>query len=298
MELRQLEYLVTILDEGTFTKAADRLRIAQSAISHHIAKLERDVGVQLLRRERPLVLPTPAGELFAARARQILADVGSARDELQSLRGHLIGEVTFGATLPAASIDLPDLLAGFRRAYPGVRLRLREGTGAELTQMVHSDALDLAIVSLSPTDLPRGLVGRVIDHDHLVLAGPVGHPFEDYDVIPVEKLDGMELISFREGASLRDAADAVLSAHGVVPLVVIESNEMSVLLGLIAGGLGLGIVPEVFVAQSSLPLWSRPLHPAITPPLSLTWRDRRRRSPAANAYLRHMLTKTAPQPTE
>ena len=90
--------------------------------------------------------------------------------------------------------------------------------------MVHSDALDLAIVSLSPADLPRGLVGRVIDHDHLVLAGPAGHPFEDLDVIPVQKLDGMELISFREGASLRDAADAVLSAHGVVPLVVIESN--------------------------------------------------------------------------
>jgi DNA-binding transcriptional LysR family regulator len=80
----------------------------------------------------------------------------------------------------------------------------------------------------------------------------------------------------------------VLSAHGVVPLVVIVSNEMSVLLGL-------GIVPEVFVTQSSLPLWSRPLHPTITPPLSLIWRDRRRRSPAANAYLRHMLKNTRPR---
>lgn len=79
MELRQLEYLVTILNEGSFTKAASRLHIAQSAVSHHVSKLERDMGVQLLRRERPKILPTPAGELFAARAVKILAEVAAAR---------------------------------------------------------------------------------------------------------------------------------------------------------------------------------------------------------------------------
>lgn len=289
MELRQLEYLVTILDEGTFTRASARLQIAQSAISHHVSRLEREVGVQLLNRARPHVLPTPAGELFAARARQILADIGSAKDELASLRGHLVGEVTFGATSPAASIDLPRLLVSFRGSYPGVRVRLREGTGPELIAMVHSDVIDLAIVSVHPGDLPRGVVGTVIDTDHLVLAGPAGHRFEHQDRTAIGELDGAELISFREGSSLRQAADAVLASHGVVVSVVVESNEMSVLLGLISCGLGLGIIPEAFAAQSALPLWSHPLDPPITPPLSLIWRDGRRRSPAAEAFLRHML---------
>jgi DNA-binding transcriptional LysR family regulator len=197
--------------------------------------------------------------------------------------------VTFGATPLAASIHLPRLLASFRAAYSGVRVRLREGTGLELIAMVHSDVIDLSIVSAHPDDLPRGVVGTVIDTDHLVLAGPIGHPLENRDRIDIRELDGAELISFREGSGLRQAADAVLTGNGVVASVVIESNEMSVLLGLIAYGLGLGIIPEAFAAPSALPLWSHPFDPTITPALSLIWRDGRRRSPAAEAFLRHML---------
>ncbi|WP_021592009.1 LysR family transcriptional regulator [Actinomadura welshii] len=292
MELRQLEYLVTILNEGSFTKAASRLHIAQSAVSHHVSKLERDMGVQLLRRERPKILPTPAGELFAARAVKILAEVAAARDELSSLRGHTVGEVTFGSTLPTASLDLPGILAGFRRRYPGVRVRLREGTRQELVSMVQQDTIDLAVVSIDPLQLPHGTTGVVVDHDHLVLAGPPGHPFEHYDTAPAHALDGMDLISFRKGAGLRDAADTVLREAGVVPNIVIESNEVSVLLGLIAHGLGLGIIPRGFVALAFQPIWSIPFDPPIRPPLSLIWRESRHLAPAADAFLHHIKTST------
>lgn len=292
MELRQLEYLVTILGEGTFTKAASRLHIAQSVISHHVARLERELGVQLLRRERPEVLPTPAGELFAARAQQVLAEVAAARDELSSLRGQTVGQVMFGATLPTATLDLPALLADFRHSYPGVRIRLREGTGPELVFMVRDDSIDLAVVSIEPSDLPRGVLGTVIDSDHLVLVGPPGHPLAHHDTVPIHELDGVDLISFREGSNLRHAADVVLRSAGVMPNVIIESNEMSVLLGLIANGLGLGILPKGFVDRSSEPVWSVPFDPPITPPLTLVWRDGRRRSPAAEAFLRHVAATT------
>ena len=288
MELRQLEYLITVVDLGTFTRAAQRLHIAQSAVSHHIGALERELGVELLHRSRPAVTPTPAGELFCARARRILAEATSARDEAASLRGHTVGQVTFGATIPAASLDVPEIIARFRLDYPGVRVRLREGTGPELLDMVRDDTIDLAVVSVEPDRLPAGLAGFVVDTDDLRLTGPPGHPFESYEIVPVRELDGVELISFREGAGLRAAADQVLNEAGATPNIIIESNEMPVLLGLVAHGLGLAILPAAFADQSQQATWSRPLDPPVRPSLTLVWRDRRRRSPAAEAFLHHL----------
>jgi DNA-binding transcriptional LysR family regulator len=296
MELRQLEYLVTVLDEGTFTAAGIRHRIAQSAISHHIGKLERELGVQLLQRQRPAILPTPPGEMFAARARRILAEVKAAKEELSSLRGHTVGTVRFGATIPAASLDVPGLLGAFRRDYPGVRVMLQEGTGPELIDMVSHDNIDIAMVSVSEDRLPAGVASVLIDIDHLVVAGPIGHRLEAHETVAVTELAGEDIITFRDGAGLREAAEAVLRDAGVTVNVVIESNEMPVLVGLISHGLGMAMLPSAFVEQSTWPLWSRPLDPPIDPPLYLIWRDGRRRSPAADAFLRH-LVRESPEPT-
>jgi DNA-binding transcriptional LysR family regulator len=134
--------------------------------------------------------------------------------------------------------------------------------------------------------------------DHLVLAGPPGHPLERLDVVPVQELDRVELVSFRAGAGLRHAADIVLEEAGVTPQVVVESNEMPVLVGLVSHGVGLAIIPHAFVEQSVHQVWARPLAPPITPSLILIWRDGRRRSPAAEAFLRHIAVSTSPPEDE
>jgi DNA-binding transcriptional LysR family regulator len=154
--------------------------------------------------------------------------------------------------------------------------------------MVRSDTIDIAIVSTEPSDLPGGIASKIIDVDHLMLAGPHGHRLEHYDVVPVRELDGCDMISFRPGAGLRHAADVVLAEAGVTANIVIESNEMPVLVGLVSHGLGLAILPEAFIEHAHDQVWGRPLDPAITPPLALIWRERRRRSPAAEAFLRHI----------
>jgi DNA-binding transcriptional LysR family regulator len=169
-----------------------------------------------------------------------------------------------------------------------VRVRLREGTGPELLDMVRDDTIDLAVVSVEPDHLPAGLTGFVVDTDDLRLTGPAGHPFESYEIVPARELDGVELISFREGAGLRAAADQVLNEAGATPNIIIESNEMPVLIGLVAHGLGLAILPVAFIDQSQQATWSRPLDPPVRPSLTLVWRERRRRSPAAEAFLRHL----------
>jgi DNA-binding transcriptional LysR family regulator len=127
--------------------------------------------------------------------------------------------------------------------------------------MVRQGALDLAIVSAEPAELPHDLDAEVIDVDHLVLVGPPGHP-QGVEPIPVAALDGVELIGFRARAGLRQAAEIAYEAAGVAPQVIVESNEMPVLLGLVEHGLGLAVLPEGFLGQSRAPLWQRPLgHP-------------------------------------
>ena len=131
MEIRQLEYLVAVASEGTFTKAAAQLGVAQSAVSHQVGKLEDELGLQLLDRHRPVTRPTEAGALFIGRVTRVLAELSAAREEVLSLRGEVVGEVTLGATLHTASLDIPAILADFQAHRPAVRVILREGSASE-----------------------------------------------------------------------------------------------------------------------------------------------------------------------
>lgn len=289
MEIRQIEYLLAVVDEGSFTKAAAHLNIAQSAISHQVSKLEDEVGVTLLKRERPRVIASPEGEVFVSRMRRIVAEMAAALSEAQSLKGVTVGEVSFGATFPAASLNVPEILADFRRKLPAVTVSLREGTTAELLEMLRHDVVDLAVVSAELETLPAGIDGVIVDKDDLVLVGPVGHHLEKMSRVPVSVLDGEERVGFRRGAGLRAAADYVLARHGVTSRVIIESNEMPVLVGLVANGLGLAILPRLFVDVPRSDIWSRPLDPPINPSLLLVWRQGRRYPPAAEEFLRFVV---------
>jgi DNA-binding transcriptional LysR family regulator len=108
-------------------------------------------------------------------------------------------------------------------------------------------------------------------------------------VVPIKALEGLDLISFRRGAGLRAAADRVFESEGVSPNIVIESNEMPLLLGLVASRLGVAVLPRQFVAEPRANIWSRPLSPSIRPSLALAWREGRRFPPAAEAFLRHVV---------
>jgi DNA-binding transcriptional LysR family regulator len=294
MELRQIEYLLAVVDEGSFTAASERLTVAQSAISHQVAKLERELELVLLIRGRPAVTPTPAGEVFIGRMRRVVAELAAARSEAQSLKGVTVGAVSFGATFPAASLNIPNILARFRTRRPGIQVSLREGTTAELLALLKHDVLDSAVVSIDAAELPSGLEGVVVDRDDLVLVGPVGHRLEVFDKVPIRELDGEDQVGFRRGAGLRAAADDVLTAHGIVPRVTIESNEMPVLVGLVANGLGVAILPQRFVSEPTPGVFSRPIVPPINPPLSLVWRNGRQYPPAAEDFLRFIAAEAPP----
>ena len=120
MELRQLRCVEAVVRHRHFTRAAEELHLAQSALSHQIRRLERELGTALFERTSRHVSPTEAGLAIAARARRVLAEVEGARAEVDELRGVLRGRIWVGPILPAGDVDVPGLLARFSRAHPGV----------------------------------------------------------------------------------------------------------------------------------------------------------------------------------
>src|SRR5436305_14921045 len=135
MDLRQLRYFEAVARHRHFTRAADELRVAQSALSHQVRRLEQELGMELLRRTTRSVAPTEAGELVAARARAVLAETDALRGDIDELRGLVRGQVTVGAMLFGGELDIPAILASFTSTYPDVEIGLREGTARRMAGM-------------------------------------------------------------------------------------------------------------------------------------------------------------------
>src|SRR3954451_12671238 len=173
MELRQLRYVEAVARHRHFTRAAEELHVAQSALSHQVRRLEAELGTELFARTSRTVVPTEAGEAVAARARRVLAEVDGVREEVDDLQGLVKGRVTIGALLPAGAIDVPALLARFSHAYPGVDVTLQEGTAGDMLRHLSRDEIDAAF-SLLADDPPESLVAEPVSREELVATFPPG----------------------------------------------------------------------------------------------------------------------------
>ena len=213
MELRQLRYLEAVARHGHFTRAAEELHVAQSAVSHQIRRLEQELGIELLERTTRSVELTAAGQVVVARAGAALAEADGIAGELDELRGLVRGTILIGALLPAGPLDLPALLAEFSRRYPGIEIEFREGTSAYMREQLAAGELDVAFVLEAEPQPPE--LGRLeLSEAEMVLAMTPEHPLAARAPLPIERLDGENLIAFRRGSSVRLALDQALERVG------------------------------------------------------------------------------------
>ena len=173
MELRQLRYVEAVARERHFTRAAEELHVAQSALSHQIRRLEAELGAELFERTSRSVVVTEAGEAVAARARRILAEIDGVQGEVDELKGLVRGRISVGALLPAGEIDVPGLLARFSEAHPGIEVGLREGISGDLLGYLATDEIDAAFALLA-ADPPEDLAAEKLSEDELVAVFPSG----------------------------------------------------------------------------------------------------------------------------
>jgi LysR family transcriptional activator of glutamate synthase operon len=283
MEIRQLRYFEAVARHRHFTRAADELHVAQSALSHQVRRLEQELGTELLRRSTRSVAPTAAGELVVARARTVLAETAALRGEIDELRGLTRGHVAVGAMLFGGRLDIPATLGRFTASFPGVEVWLREGTAQRMIEMLADGSLDVAFaLELAP---PAGLERLELSREELAVAMSADHELAGDGPMRLQELAGRRLIAFQPGATTRQLVDDALVRAGVAHQIAFEANDLALLRSLVARGIGLAIVPRSFLERPGPEIAFRPLTPALHVPVVLWWRGGRRLSPAAQAFI-------------
>ncbi|MFG2846473.1 LysR family transcriptional regulator [Kitasatospora sp. NPDC048296] len=242
--LRQLEYLVTIVDEGSFTRAAELLHITQPGLSHQFQALEREIGSPLLERLPRTVRPTPAGRAMLPHARAALAEARRATTAARRTAGLATGELHL-ATLYSISYGLlPAALGAWRRHHPGVRVRLFEHRRTEeLAAAMNAGQADIAVGPPPPGwEGPVRHLGTeeflVITHTDDPAAGSTGAPR-----VRLADLAEREWVHFTPDSGLADLLDQACAAAGFRPRVAVRTEQAPAAANYAATGLGPTLVP-------------------------------------------------------
>jgi DNA-binding transcriptional LysR family regulator len=246
VQLQQLAYFVAVADTRHFTRAADRMGVAQPSLSQQVRALERELGAPLFHRTRGNVALTDAGETLLPVARRMLADADAARRQIREVLKLGRGRVRLGATPSLCTGLLPSALAAFRRDHPGIELLLHEDGSRDLQRKLAEGALDFALVVDARLGEDPRLATVPLFTEQLVVvsARSAPNPFGHRDQVTVADLEGRPLVMFRLGYDLRETTEAACLAEGFAPTFAIEGGEMDAVLELVHAGLGLAVVPR------------------------------------------------------
>ncbi|WP_431896420.1 LysR family transcriptional regulator [Nonomuraea sp. bgisy101] len=283
MELQQMRYVVAVAETSNFTRAAEQCQVVQSALSHQIARLERELGAKLFERTSRRVRLTSAGEAFLPAARQALDAAERARAEVAAAAGEIRGRLAIGAIPTVVAVDLPAELKQFHLRHREVRISLRSGGSEELIERVQQGTLDVAFLGLPLGVRPKGVRGRELARGDLVAIVAPGHPLADREHVDLHQLSDEPFVDFPPRTAARAQTDEAFAAAGARREVAFEVTTVDFMARLIRQGLGVGMLPAAFVPDvPDLPVLR--LRDAPARMEHLIW-SRFPPSPAAAAFL-------------
>jgi len=239
MDLRQLQALVAIADHGSFSSAAAALHTVQSNVSSHVARLEKELGAQLVDRQTGRL--TEEGLAVLERARRIAAELEAAAADVAALRHEVSGTARIGMIGTTARWLAPLLLDRMAIAHPNVKLVIGDGTSATLEPHLAAGSLDAAVVNL-PQSSPD-LIERPLFDEDLVLVVPSGHRFDGRREIEMVELDGIELLLPAPGTAFRKEIDDACRLRGVSLTPRAELDGVRLIASLTLRGYGPAILP-------------------------------------------------------
>ncbi|MDX6257168.1 MAG: hypothetical protein QOJ11_3502 [Frankiales bacterium] len=243
MELRQLAHFVAVAEEQSFTRAAARSHLVQSALSVSIRALERDVGAALFDRGTHPVSLTDAGRVMLPEARRALAAAEAARDAVAAVQGGVRGTVRIGIMQSLSLLDLGSLLASYQQARPGVQIlpTAAQGGSAGLVAGVVEGRLDVAFTAM-PGGYPAGISAFPLATEEMRLACPPGHPLDRSGSISLAELNGERFVDFPLGWGTRTSVDLLFAGASLHRQIVVEVPDVSTLVDLVRAGFGLALV--------------------------------------------------------
>src|SRR5436190_3678265 len=284
MELRQIEYVLAVVDRGSFTKAAAAVPVSQPSLSDGIRRLEAELGVRLFDRLGRSVELTDAGRALVGPARQLPRDRDGVLESVAGVRGLEAGTLDFVALSTLAADPLGRLVGRFRAAYPGIAVRIAAPDDlAAVDAMVLDGRCELGLTELPPRR--EELVAVTLERQEIVAVCPPGTLLPAPGRLPVGRLDEMPLVMTPRGLSTRDLLDRALASAGVEPLIAVETSQREAIAPLVLGGAGTSFLPagqaQTLAAQGAV---VARLVPTLTRTVGLVHRPAPL-SPAARAFV-------------
>lgn len=296
VEIRQLEHFVAVAAERNFTRAAARVHVVQSALSASIAKLERELGVELIDRSRRQIALSPAGDAFLQQAYGVLHAAKRAREAVTEYQGQLAGTVQVGTLMSNGALDLPAALGRFHRRHPLVNVRLRQsaaGSAGHLSE-VADGTLDLALITTPGMPNPLVDIRRLTGEPMMFVCSPE-HRLAERRAIGLTDLLGEQLIQFAPGWGVRRILDQALAAAGLEVVTAYEVADYATAAGLARHRLGVVVLPAA-EARLFPDLRHIAVTPTLTWTLSLASAPVRHLSPAAASLADELIAEAAARP--
>ncbi|MBS1116406.1 MAG: transcriptional regulator, LysR family [candidate division NC10 bacterium] len=247
MNLHQLRVFCEVANARSFTAAATKLHLTQPAATWQMKRLEEAYGLQFLQRAGKRVSLTEEGKVLLDFAGRILRLAGEAEEALADLRGLPLGTLRIDATYICGDYYLPALLEALHRRHPGIRFQIGIGNSSQVIENTLAQKNDIGICAQDPAH-PKLEAHRIMSD---LLVGVVGrtHPFARRHAIGLRELAGQPLILRETGSSPRGVVDEMLSRHGVVPTVIMESASTSAIKRFVENGVGMAILSQEVVRK-------------------------------------------------
>jgi len=248
MEFHQLRYVCAIADTGNFSRAAERCQIAQPSLSQQVLKLEEDLGARLFDRLGRSVRLTEIGRAFIPHARAILERMEVARLSVADKNADLRGSVAVGVIPTVSPYLIPSYTAAFAKKYPEAKLRIVEETTSILVEGLRDLSIDVAILALPLRH--KDLELFPIRTEPLFAVMRRDHPRASAESLALKDLRGESFVMLRDGNCFRDLSIRTCTRARITPNIAFESGQFSSLLGMVAAGVGVSLIPEMAIDRN------------------------------------------------
>lgn len=242
MEIHQLRYFVAVAGEGNFSRAAEKVHVAQPSLSQQIQKLEAEVGQPLFDRLPRAVLLTEAGKRFQEFAQRILSNVADARKCIDEFKGQAVGKLVIGAIPTIAPYLLPRLLPHFQQQHPKAAVEVIEDVTESLARGLEDGEVDVALLSTCES---QDFLRQSLGEEALLVAVPAGHRLAQKERVTWRDLKHERFLGLHRAHCLSRQVEEFCSAHGLHPELSVRGAQLTTVVGMVGAGLGLSLVPQM-----------------------------------------------------
>ncbi|XQA17021.1 LysR family transcriptional regulator [Bacillus licheniformis] len=290
MELKQLEYFMALCREAHFTRAAEKLNIAQPSLSQQIRLLEHEIGMPLFNRSGKRTVMTEAGNILLQHCYNIFHELSQARDAISELQGLKRGTLKIGALLTVVNYLLPRTVVEFHRSYPNIELSVLGLRTGDIYDRLLQNQLDLGIVAQRVEH--RDLEAVPFLTQHLALAAPVDNPVAKRQFVTLDVLREIPSILLPETYFLRQLINEKCRTLGFEPRPVMEMTTMESIMNMVGKGIGATILPKGYLnAIGNKSIQTIPIQkPDLTTEISIVYRKNKHMCAASRVFMKLLIS--------